>query len=153
MAFMQCDYTSKTSVGDRLSPPLVKPLVNSLPAALGTLITNNTYMTQKQNSEREWEKFLDDDSNWTDNGDPCITEALIPDRVRSFIKDLQQRTREEEYQFVLNILDGIDIADEQMGINGGTKAIRHALQSRMAGYGISLTPPTTTDSMSEALPE
>ncbi len=40
--------------------------------------------------------------------------------------------REEERQFILNILDGVDIADEQMGNpHGGTKAIRLALQSRV----------------------
>lgn len=41
-------------------------------------------------------------------------------------------TLEEERQFVLNILDGIDAADKQMGNKGGgTKAIRHALKSRL----------------------
>ena len=40
--------------------------------------------------------------------------------------------RREERQFILNILDGIDIADEEMGNKGGgTKAIRHALESRI----------------------
>lgn len=38
---------------------------------------------------------------------------------------------EQERQFVLNILDGVDLADEQMGNKGGgTKAIRLALASR-----------------------
>ena len=42
---------------------------------------------------------------------------------------------EEERQFILNVLDGIDIADEKMGNNGGgTKAIRFALQSRVNPY-------------------
>lgn len=59
-----------------------------------------------------------------------------PENVKDFIKCQIQRAREEEYRFMLNILDGIDIADEQMGIVGGTKAIRHALQSRMAGNGL-----------------
>lgn len=37
-----------------------------------------------------------------------------------------------EKSFLLNVLDGIDIADEQMGNKGGgTKAIRFALQSRI----------------------
>lgn len=39
---------------------------------------------------------------------------------------------EEQKQFTLNILDGIDIADKQMGnIGGGTEAIRFALKSRI----------------------
>lgn len=38
---------------------------------------------------------------------------------------------EEERQFILNILDGVDEADRQLdNTGGGTKAIRFALQSR-----------------------
>lgn len=36
----------------------------------------------------------------------------------------------EERQFILNVLDGIDFADEQMGLPQTTKAIRFALHSR-----------------------
>lgn len=39
--------------------------------------------------------------------------------------------RMEERQFILNVLDGIDIADKQMGIVGGTQAIRFALKNRI----------------------
>lgn len=35
-----------------------------------------------------------------------------------------------ERQFVLNVLDGVDIADEKMGLPHDTKSIRFALQSR-----------------------
>ena len=43
-----------------------------------------------------------------------------------------ERAVAAERQFILNILDGIDIADEEMGNNGGgTKAIRLALKSRI----------------------
>jgi len=43
----------------------------------------------------------------------------------------QQRVNEER-QFILNILDGIDTADKQMGNkSGGTEAIRLALKSRI----------------------
>lgn len=38
---------------------------------------------------------------------------------------------EEWKQYMLNILDGVDIADEKEGITGGTKAIRLAIQSRI----------------------
>lgn len=41
------------------------------------------------------------------------------------------KATEEYKQFILNILDGIDIADEQVGVTGGTKAIRLAIQSRI----------------------
>lgn len=44
---------------------------------------------------------------------------------------LRAEGRKEERAFVLNILNGIDIADSQMGnAGGGTKAIRHALSTR-----------------------
>lgn len=36
----------------------------------------------------------------------------------------------EERQFILNVLDGIDLADAQTGLPPNTKAIRFALQSR-----------------------
>lgn len=46
-------------------------------------------------------------------------------------KSLSERQgAEEERRFILNVLDGIDTADEAMGVLGGTKAIRFALQSR-----------------------
>jgi len=44
---------------------------------------------------------------------------------------MYQRGQEEERQFILNILDGQDKADEELGVLGGTKAIRLALKSRV----------------------
>lgn len=59
-------------------------------------------------------------------GDPFLTDAVI----HWWLKKVSQ-ARAEEHQFFLNILDGIDTADEQMGNKGGgTKAIRLALKSR-----------------------
>lgn len=53
-------------------------------------------------------------------------------QVKAFILSELARAVEEERQFVLNVLDGVDVADEQMGNKGGgTKAIRHALASRV----------------------
>lgn len=54
----------------------------------------------------------------------------------SFIADrealAERRGEQSERQFILNVLDGIDIADRNSGdIVGGTKAIRFALQSRI----------------------
>jgi hypothetical protein len=37
---------------------------------------------------------------------------------------------QEERAFILNVLDGIDIADREAGLKQSTKAIRFALQSR-----------------------
>ena len=52
--------------------------------------------------------------------------------LKSFIRHAIQNAREEERQFILNILDGIDIADKEMGNDiGGTKAIRFVLKSRI----------------------
>jgi len=60
---------------------------------------------------------------------------LIKDRDTKLIGEIEKiRTQalEEERQFILNILDGIDEADRQMGNkNGGTKAIRLALSARI----------------------
>lgn len=53
-------------------------------------------------------------------------------QIKDVISKVYQRGREEERKFILNILDGIDQADKEMGNKGGgTKAIRFALQSRI----------------------
>lgn len=51
--------------------------------------------------------------------------------VGGLLKEERNAAIDEERQFVLNILDGIDIADKEMGVTGGTQAIRKALQSRI----------------------
>ena len=51
--------------------------------------------------------------------------------VESILSEQRLAVLEEERQFVLNILDGIDIADKEMGVIGCTQAIRQALQSRI----------------------
>jgi len=52
-------------------------------------------------------------------------------KIPEIVALVEGEVREEERQFILNILDGIDIADEQMqNKSGGTKAIRLALASR-----------------------
>lgn len=65
--------------------------------------------------------------------------------VKAFIQEVEQkaiqRTLREERQFILNILDGIDISNKQMGIKDGTKAIRLCLSARYAGE-IPLQEPT-----------
>ncbi len=66
-------------------------------------------------------------------GDYC--EGEHNDRIADWwlqeLSSARKEVLEEERQFILNILDGIDIADEQMGNKGGgTKAIRLALASR-----------------------
>lgn len=51
--------------------------------------------------------------------------------IEKLIAKSQQQAREEEIAFILNILDGIDIADEQtQNVGGGTKAIRMAIMAR-----------------------
>ncbi len=102
-----------------------------------------------QHKEREWGKEL------LDKADAEIMEVVyewarinfdvegwaqdsteIRDILKTLLTQAQEAERErvttEERQFILNILDGIDIADKAMGnIGGGTKAIRFALQSRL----------------------
>ena len=52
--------------------------------------------------------------------------------IKQALQTVERETREEERAFILNILDGIDIADEEMqNKGGGTKAIRLALESRI----------------------
>jgi hypothetical protein len=68
-------------------------------------------------------------------GAPHYDILLIKEELRrnlhSYAQQQVQEAVDEYKQFVLNVLDGVDIADEQMGNTyGGTKAIRHALQSR-----------------------
>lgn len=57
---------------------------------------------------------------------------LFGELVSNVATSEYKRGQQQERQFILNILDGIDIADKEMGNKGGgTKAIRHALQSRI----------------------
>ena len=78
---------------------------------------------------------------------PDVSWTVTPEELLALIDTVSMIVREEEAveynkiieravaaerQFILNILDGIDIADEEMGNNGGgTKAIRSALKSRI----------------------
>lgn len=59
-------------------------------------------------------------NDWDYRGTPEYQQGLIDGAL-------------EERQFILNILDGIDLADAQMGLPHNTKAIRFALQSRFIG--------------------
>ena len=60
-----------------------------------------------------------------------LNKSWLEDQERWRDKIFQQG-QQEERQFILNILDGVDIADEQMeNPTGGTKAIRHALKNRI----------------------
>lgn len=55
---------------------------------------------------------------------------LVADQVEL----AEKRMWEEERQFILNVLEGIDLADESLENKGcGTEAIRFALQSRVFG--------------------
>lgn len=43
----------------------------------------------------------------------------------------KKKQMEDDRRFILNVLDGIDIADKQAGVIGGTQTIRQALKSRV----------------------
>jgi hypothetical protein len=58
--------------------------------------------------------------------------TIHKDQFTEALTTYRAQVLEEERKFILNVLDGIDLADEQMGNKGGgTKAIRFALQSRI----------------------
>lgn len=81
----------------------------------------------------DWEKELDDMINGPyGNAINHWTPTDWKTHIRKIVALAHSSGRREERQFILNILDGIDIADEEMGNKGGgTKAIRHALESRI----------------------
>lgn len=57
--------------------------------------------------------------------------AFIKNTITAEVERGRIEAQEEYKQFVLNVLDGIDQADEQLGNKGGgTKAIRFALKNR-----------------------
>lgn len=56
-----------------------------------------------------------------------FVEDTIDRIVRRAKKEAREEVRREERAFILNILDGIDIADGECN----TKAIRYALSSRV----------------------
>jgi hypothetical protein len=51
--------------------------------------------------------------------------------IEKLISKVIKEAKQEERQFILNVLDGQDIADKEMGVIGGTKAIRLALKNRI----------------------
>lgn len=53
--------------------------------------------------------------------------------ILSYASEQKEEGAQEERQFILNVLDGVDIANEAMGLPSGTLAIRHALASRIIG--------------------
>ena len=78
----------------------------------------------------------EDQSDWEKEGQradwysPDAIVFTIP-QLKFLLSSATQQVREEEHQFFLNILDGIDQADKDMGNEGGgTEAIRLALKSR-----------------------
>lgn len=67
------------------------------------------------------------------------TNASVTEQTERKVREEVMR---EEYQFFKNILDGYDIANKGIGVGeAGTKSIRFALQSRLAGHCISLSEP------------
>ena len=91
-----------------------------------------------QVEQEEWEKEFDRRFPKVFETIKCPHELkdLPLNELNGVLKDFIAKTlstaRKEERQFILNILDGIDEADRQMGNKGGgTEAIRFALKSRL----------------------
>ena len=59
-----------------------------------------------------------------------IHYTTTENKFRQALHTARTQGKAEERAFILNVLDGIDIADEEFG-GGGTRAIRMALQSRL----------------------
>lgn len=84
----------------------------------------------------EWEKLFDENVGYDEAENGCEWgKSELKGNIKIWLSQAKEEGRREgaseERQFILNILDGIDMADEQMGNKGGgTKAIRHALNSR-----------------------
>ena len=94
----------------------------------------------------EWEKrayeFLDRFGNARYEGVEGLKGESEDDILKEFIQFLKSQIKQaeergyvkgqEEYkQFVLNILDGVDKADKEMGFASTTRSIRFALSSRV----------------------
>lgn len=58
---------------------------------------------------------------------PLYLDKLMSTAIDRYGEAVQADTRAEERAFILNVLDGIDIADGKCN----TKAIRHALSTRV----------------------
>lgn len=76
----------------------------------------------------------------TDDGDYSyvandIDGTTITAFIETIIAEERAKVFEEERRFILNVLDGIDVADYQMqNKGGGTNAIRFALASRVSPH-------------------
>ncbi len=76
----------------------------------------------KQNEPEEVQKCINEATAWF--------KTTITTAYNSRQSEIDA-AREEEHQFFLNILDGIDVADKEMGAEqSNTQAIRFALKSR-----------------------
>lgn len=56
-----------------------------------------------------------------------MSDDQIGEQAEHLAKKIEELVRKEERQFIINVLDGIDIADKEMGLIGGTQAIRQRL--------------------------
>jgi len=83
--------------------------------------------------DTEWEKefYKRFNADYAESGrDETMEDAI--DFIKNLLSKARQEGQQEERQFILNILDGIDEADRQMqNEGGGTKAIRMALNVRI----------------------
>jgi len=93
------------------------------------------YMTNPNNFEKGRYDALLGEHLFDKTSYPESEYELDVDKIKVFIskveKEAYERGAGDERQFILNVLDGVDIADKTMGNEGGTLAIRHALKSRI----------------------
>ena len=65
---------------------------------------------------------------WNESGNNV---QKVEDFITNLLAEQKKGLLADERRFILNVLDGIDIADKKAGVIGGTQAIRQALQSRV----------------------
>ena len=91
-------------------------------------------MTQEQENRiiEEFDEMIGEKHYKICEGKNCVCYEEIKFFILSKIKEAEDNAQEEYKQFILNVLEGIDIADEMEGNSGGgTKAIRLAIKSRI----------------------
>lgn len=81
--------------------------------------------------ESSWEDKYSRDLGMCCPDCDCGHCEIRRDIVNKVEKEAYERGAGDERQFILNVLDGVDMADKAMGNEYGTLAIRHALKSRI----------------------
>lgn len=87
-----------------------------------------------QGWENEFREYFDKTLKSKEPTMKNLDRELCINFIKNLLSQEITKAREDEHQFFLNILNGIDQTDKEMGNEqGGTRAIRFALKSRYLG--------------------